>query len=377
MHRAAIISCFFILICIGPAPGAGQRSEDQYLDGIKKFAENKNAAAAKKLSAEFFKAYPNTRHVPDVKLILADAESSPTKAVAQYRSILKNFRYFKKNDYVQYRICEINYLTSNWQELKTESLKGVKTFLKSRFADKFSIFLVFSLMQLGDYEGAEHECRQRIGNNHEYNSLAAALLILASIQKKSSGLSKQYIGTIREIARGFGESDAIPAALFFMGEFYEQKKMYDESYSAYSDLMEKYPGSPEAAEGGQRIKSMIKNNPKRVPYLPGKKIVDAADSIDISPEIDIPDSRPATVFYSLSIGPFGSLKGAEEIKRLLNGYDFIKTVRLKNGYAVYVSRSPDEESILKVKIRLAEEHGLNGRIVRVSIDGKNSYSYGE
>jgi len=366
-----------MVISISPALAVGQKSENQYLDGIKKFAGNKNGSSAKKLSAEFFKAYPKTKYVPDVKLILADAETIPTKAVPQYQSILKNFRYFKKNDYVQYRICEINYLMSNWLELKTEAQNGGKKFPKSRFRDNFSMFLIFSLMQLGDYEGAEHECRRLVGNNHDYNNLAAALLILANIQKKSSGMSKQYIGSIREIAKGFSESDAMPAALFFMGEFYEQKKLYDESYSAYSDLIAKYPGSPEATEGDVRIKSLMKYNPKRATYLPGKKIIDAADSIDISPEIDIPDDKHSMIFYSLSVGPFISLKSAEEIKKLLNEYDFIKTVRLKNGYAVYVSRSPDEESILKVKIRLAEEHGLNGRIVRISSDGKNSYIYGE
>jgi tetratricopeptide (TPR) repeat protein len=367
----------FMVIASSPALGVGQRTENQYLDGIKKFAGNKDGSSARKLSAEFFKTYPKTRYIPDVKLILADAESSPTKAIPQYKSILKNFRYFNKNDYVQYRICEINYLMSNWPELKIESQNGGKKFPKSRFMNNFSMFLVFSLMQLGDYEGAEHECRKLVGNNHDYNNLAAALLILASIQKKSSGLSKQYIGSIREIARGFSESDAMPAALFFMGEFYEQKKLHDESYSAYSDLIAKYPGSPEATEGNMRVNFLIKYNPKRVTYLPGKKIIDAADSIDISPEIEIPENSHSMFFYSISIGPFSSLKSAEEIKKLLDEYDFIKTVRLKNGYTLYVSRSPDEESILKVKIRLAEEHGLNGRIVRISSDGKNSYMYGE
>jgi hypothetical protein len=50
---------------------------------------------------------------------------------------------------------------------------------------------------------------------------------------------------------------------------------------------------------------------------------------------------------------------------------------LKNGYAVYVGRCPDEDSVLKVKIRLAEEYGINARIVRISIDEKNSYIYGD
>ena len=77
------------------------------------------------------------------------------------------------------------------------------------------------------------------------------------------------------------------------------------------------------------------------------------------------------------MGPLASSRKAAELKGLLKDFDFIKTVKLKNGYALYVGRGPDEESALKLKIRLAEEYGINGRIVRISGDGERSYIYGE
>jgi hypothetical protein len=357
--------------------GEALKSESQYMSGLKKFAESRNRDAARTLAAEFLKIHPKTKFVPDVKLILADLETSPKSAITRYRQVQNNFKFYKKNDYAQFRICEIHFLSADWHELKNEAQEGLIKFPASGYRYRFNIYLILSQMQTGEYEAAERECRRLIGTNHDYNDLAAALLLLAHLHKKTSGLSKQYIGAVREIASGFSDSDAMPAALFLLGDFYEQKKSYDESFSAYSDLIAKFQGSPEASEGGKRIKSLMKHDPKKVAYLPGKKIIEAAESIDISPEMDIPDEAEATVFYSISIGPFSSLKSAEKIKILLNEYEPVKIAGLKKGYGVYVSRSPDEETILKVKIRLAEEFGLNGRIVRVSSDAKNSYIYGE
>jgi outer membrane protein assembly factor BamD (BamD/ComL family) len=377
LRKHVTISIIFILVMAGTALSGSEKSEKKYLEGINRLSASKNKTAAEKLAAEFFKNYPGSRHAPEVRLTLAEMETSPREAVSKYRYVLNKYRHFKKNDYVRYRICEIHYLSSEWKELKAEAQKGKKAFPSGAYGDRFTNFLIFAQMQLGEYDEAERECRRLVENNHEYNRLAGALLVLAQIYKKSSGLSRHYINTIREIATGFSESDAMPSTLFLLGEFYELKKMHDESYSAYSDLTEKYPGSPESAEAGKKIKQLLQLTPKKTAYLPGKKIVDASENIDISPEIDLPAEGESRVFYSLAVGPLDSLKSATEMKKLLNEYDFIKTVRLKSGYAIYVSRCPDEESILRVKIRIAEEYGLNGRIVRISSNGKNYYIYGE
>ena len=374
------ISALFCILAAIAARTAGAKplkSEKHYLEAIKKHSEEKNGPGAQKLAAEFLKAYPASTYIPDVRLVLADQETSPSEALLKYKLLVNKFRYFNRNDYAQNKICEIHYLTSNWQELKAESLNAKHKFPSSRYRDRFSMFLIISELYLGEYDSAGEECRHLVENNHEYNTLAAALLLRAYIHKKSSGLSKQYIGTIREIAVGFDKSDAMPATLFLLAEFYEHKKLYNEAYSAYSDLSLKFPGSPEAAEAGKRISVMMKHGPIKVSYLPKKNLVDNTESLDISPDIDLPEKDEPLTFYSIAVGPFSSLKGAAEIKKLLAEYDFVKTVRLNTGYAVYVARCADEDAVLKVKIRLAEEYGLNGRIVRISSDGKNSYSYGE
>jgi len=353
-----------------------RKSEKQYLDDIRKSVKKNKYAAVKKQAAEFFKTYPNSKMVPDVRLILADIEHLPEESITKYRVIVTKYKYYPKRDYAQFRICEIEYLQSRWEDLISDAREGIRLGPGAN-GDRFKFFLIIGLIHKEDYASAEKECRLLIDGNHDYHNMARSLLILSHIYRTTTGLSREYINTVREIALGYGDADTFPATLYLLGEFYEQKRMYDESYSAYSDLISKYPGSPEASEATKRVQALMKHNPRRVFYLPGKKIVDNTESIDITPEMDVPEANGSSSFYSISVGPFPSVKNAKEIKSLLKEFEFIKTVRLKSGYALYVGKSPDEESAMKVKMRLAEEYGINGRIVRISGDGQRSYIYGE
>jgi tetratricopeptide (TPR) repeat protein len=377
LHRLAVIALALLIITAGGPRAHAVKPERQYLRDIRKYSDSKNRRAAEDCAAEFFKAYPESEHAPEVRLVLADLETSPSEAIKKYRLVSDTYAHFTKNDYAQFRICEICYLLSDWRDLKHESVAGEKKFTRSRYRRNFLHFRVLSEMELGDYEAAEIDCGRLIALNHDYNNLAAALLIMARIQKKKTGFSKRYLISLRRIASGFERSDAMPSAIFLLGEFYENKKMYDEAWSAYSDLVSKYPGSPEAKEAATRIGTLAKYGPRSTYYLPGRKIIESTASIDILPEIDPPQAEEAAVFYSLSVGPFATFREADRIKKLLREFGFIKTVSLKNGYAVYVGRCPDEDSVLKVKIRLAEEYWINARIVRISIDEKNSYIYGD
>ena len=368
-----------IIVSIGIflVSASADNTEQRRVDAIKKSLREKNEGEAGKRAAEFIKSFPGSGRVPDVRLIQADLEPSPAEALKLYRHIADRYRSFERRDRAIYRACEIDYIMSKWNDLKAESAEGMALQKNGRYDFDFHLFHVIALMELGEYETAGAECAALIESNHDYNQLARALLVQACLFKKTTGQSKQYIGSIREIAVGFSDSDVMQTALYLLGEYFAHRKMYDESYSAFMDLVSRYPGSPESIEAEKQCRSLARYKPRRVFYLPGKKIVEDAESIDISPDIDIPDEREGTVFYSISLGPFETLKRAREIKKLLGEYDFIKTVKLKNGYALYVARCPGEDSVLRVKIRLAEEFGLNGRIVRVTGDGKNSFIYGE
>ncbi len=382
MRKATIIIATGLLICaiLPQLRLSGARKPENFdrqaFKTIQKLAAEKNHGAVKKESADFFKAHPKSVLVPDVRLILAELETAPREAISKYRTVVTKYRHYSKRPYAQYRICEITYLQSKWDILAREAADG-RRLGKSAYDGKFSFFLINALIHTGDYAGAEHECRRLIDTDHEYRVMARSLLMMAHILHSTSGFSREYIATIRDIALGYADSDAIQAVLYLLGEFYENKRMYNESYSAYSDLVSKYPGSPEAAEASRRIKALMKHGPRCVIYLPGKKLLDTTDKIDIHPEKEMPEENVSSAFYSILVGPLDSSRKAAELKGLLKEFDFIKTVKLKDGFALYVGKGPDEESALKLKLRLAEEYGINGRIVRISGDGDRSYIYGE
>jgi len=372
-----------VLVLSGVAGGGSafpadksRMTEQQCLDAIRKLAKENDRVAVNRRAAEFLKNFPESSLVPDVRLILADVETSPDESIAKYRIVATKYKYYSKRDYARFRICETEYLQSRWQDLVADAREGLKLD-PCAYADRFRFFLIIGLIHREEFDAAEKECRRLIDGNHDYQSMARSLLILSHIYRSTSGLSREYINAIRETALGYGDADAYPAALFLLGEFYEQKSMYDESYSAYTDLTLRYPGSPEAVEAAKRAKALMKHNPRRVFYLPGKKIVDNTESIAITPETDVPDKNGSSSYYSISVGPFSSVKNANRIKSLLKEFEFIKTVRLKKGYSLYVGKSPDEESAMKLKVRLAEEYGINGNLVRISGNGQRSYIYGE
>ena len=279
MHKPVIILIAALLLAFHPRADAERSAgnpgltEKQYVDRIAQLAQRHDGAAANKTAAAFFRAYPRSPRTPDVWILLGDMETTPDSAIDHYRSIITNYKKYRRCDYARYRICEIQYLLSRWEPLRDDALPGTGL-TKSRYYDAFLFFSVISLMRTEAYDRAEQLCRARIETDHDYNNLARTLLILASIHKATTGHSREYINSIREIALGYGSTDAMPAALFMLGDFYQRKRMYDESYSAYLDLISGYPGSPEAAEAAKIIASVKKHNPRRVYYLPAKKIVD-------------------------------------------------------------------------------------------------------
>ncbi len=382
MRSVAVIAAACLLVFaahqqgrLSAARGPG-KSDKQDFRTIQKLAAEKKYGDVKKKSAGFFRDHPDSALVPDVRLILAEIEPSPDEAISKYRTVASKYRNYARRHYARYRICEILFLQSKWELLSREAREGQRVG-NSAYDGKFGRFLVIALIHTGDYAGAERECRRLIDSDHEYGTMARSLLLLSHILRSASGFSREYIATIRDIALGYADSDAIQAVLYLLGEFYENRQMWDESYSAYHDLVSKYPGSPEAAEASRRMKGLMKHNPRRVAYLPDKKLLDGTEKIDIHPEKNLPEDDSSAAFYSISVGPLVSSKKAAELKVLLKEFDFLRTVKLRDGFALYVGKGTDEESALRMKVRLAEEYGINGRIVRISGDGERSYIYGE
>jgi tetratricopeptide (TPR) repeat protein len=214
-------------------------------------------------------------------------------------------------------------------------------------------------------------------DTHDYEKLSKLLILMADLKKKTSGFSKKYLSALKDLAEGFKKSSNHPSVLYLLGEYYQKKKDYNRSYSAYHDLKQKYPNSPEANLALGNIKKLKKKKPLLVDYFPSKKIISEAEDLDISPERKIFKKKVHDNYYAISIGPFPSSQAALQIKRMIKNLGRVRMVQLKRGYLLYVGQLNLLENALQLKIRIGEEYGVNGRIVKIIDDQLKEYVYGE
>jgi len=365
----------FLFLAPGADTSIANTEEPVLLNDIKIHAKKNENAKVLYLAKSFIKKYPTSTFIPDIYWYIGESESNPTKATAAYRQIVKNFPHYKKRDSAQYRICEIEYMNARYDALSRESGKGMALFPKSDYSDNFSLMLVHSYYHLGQFLQAKTTCTSLIEKSHKPDTLSNALLSLANIEIKISGFSRIYITGLRDLAMGFPKSREIPAALYLIGEFYENRKMRDHAYSSYSALVSKYPKSPEAEKAENKIQQLLKHNPRVVEFLPNVDIIHSTESIDISQE-EVPEKVSEKSFFAVSVGPLDSKKSMNDMKKLLVEFDAL-AVRLKNGYMLYVGTCSTADKALSMKIRLAEEFGINGNIVKFNSDSSKKYIYGE
>lgn len=322
----------------------------------------------------FLKKFPGSSYIPNVRLLLADKESDTELAVEKYRSVIKNYSRFPGREYALYRICQILDLKSKWKDLRAESANGIKLFPAGNYLDDFRFMHITAAMMLEDYDAAKSESIKITEHTHDFETLSRAIFLLAESEKKISGNSKPYISNLKELAAGFRKSEIYPSILFRLAVFYDEKKDYDRAYSAYSDTAGLFPDSPEAVMSIQRIEKLKKMNPVKMSYIPDSLTVKNTEELDLSPEYDVKKEKDEN-YYSVAIGPYTKLKDTAGVIKFLKTYDETRKVKTAYGYMIYIGRYTDTESALETRIRLAEEYGINGSIVRISVHEKKSYIY--
>lgn len=356
-------------------------TEKEHLDRIEKAAALGSKEKMEATAREYFKKYPRGNLVADARLILAENEGDPDEAVKQYEKIVANYRYFKKRDYAQYKLCEILYLTSKWEKLRDESIKGIRLFRKSPFENNLKFYLAQSQVQLGKYEIARDVCAEILRQNRQDRIHAETLLLMSLINRKMYGFSRGYLTFLYEFITSCRDSEKMPAAVFMLGNYYESKREFNKACSAYSDIIKIHPRSMESIYAAQRIEALKKYNPRRVDYHLEKMTVKKTDDIDIKPEMDIEDKEESgdAIAYSISIGPFSSLSHSESIKKLLiKDFDPVKIVEItRKSYKVYAGKYANLDAAISMKTRLAEEFGINGIVVRMIRDTGRLYIYEE
>jgi hypothetical protein len=141
-----------------------------------------------------------------------------------------------------------------------------------------------------------------------------------------------------------------------------------------------FPKSPESELSGIQLEKIRGYNSKKTAYIPDKRSIRETDRIDIRPELDIDEreNNKTEIQYSISLGPFLKINNARKIRDLIKK-DFppVEIARLRNGYGVYAGKFMNIDSAVSTRIRLAEEFGINGNIVKIVRDGEKLYIYEE
>lgn len=375
MHTKIIITAATLFLF--SSAFASKSEENKLYKKIYNIYKTQNIKNLNKKSNYFYKKYPKSRYIPDIKVYNIDLEKDYKTSLENYKKIIKNYRYYKKKGKVYLKICNILYLKAKWKELYKYSNKGIK-FARTDFEkNSFSRYKIISLMKIEKFEKAKNHAEKSLYQNHSYSIMSKNLLLLSYLNRKDTGYSREYIYKLREMLIGFQNSEITPANLLLLGDFYEKKKIYNKSYTAYTDLIIRYPKSPESLYAKKAIKRIQPHNPKKEEYIPGKKILTNTSVLDINPEIDLSEKNKSTVTYAVLIGPLNSRLRAQKLKRIISQTGVVKIVYVKNRYNLYTGFKYSSDSILKYKIRLAEEYGLNGRIVRIHNFDKKKYIYGE
>lgn len=372
---AEILVAISILISGHPLFASDIKQETAYNELLDIFRKG-NEEAFEKKAFSWLKAYPESRFVPEVRMMLAEIENDTELAVERYRSVVRYYPDYIKRDLALFKLCQILDLKSKWKELRDESAQGVKLFSSSSYGIEFRFMHINSMIMLEDYDNARSEALSITEKTHDFDSLSRAIFILSEIDRRTSGNSRSYIYSLRELAEGFNKSELYPSILFRLAEFYNEKKDINRAYSVYSDLVKLFPESPEAEMSIAKIEKLKSSKPKKIDYIPDMNMVNNSDTLDIQPEYKV-KILEEEIYFSVSVGPFTRENDAYGLNRLLKNFHDKRIVKARSGYFLYIGKFTDTDSAYQGRIRLAEEYGINGNIVRFSEQGNRSYIYGD
>lgn len=362
-----------------PGGARGVTADAEHFARIKTLADRGGSAELLKETRDFRKKYPSSPHLGEVRFLEAEHERNPSAAVAAYRAAAEKLPE-QKASLARSRACGVLYLSSRWNELYAESRAALKLHGSGPRAAEFMLHQARACIFTEKYERAARLCGEITRVSHDYGDLSSALLILSHIERKTTGYSRSYFATLRDLITGFPGSAIAPTALYLLGKSYQDRGDPGRAHSAYSEITRKYPRSPESVYASERLASLARQPITPADHMPTDDMLKSMDAIDLGSEKDIQerhDDSPGPL-YSISLGPVESAKDARRVANLVKG-DFgpVRIVNLGGRYAVYAGRLGDTRSAMTMKIRLAEEMGLNGRIVRIVRDDRKTYIYGD
>ncbi|MDR3237557.1 MAG: hypothetical protein LBT84_03555 [Spirochaetia bacterium] len=336
----------------------------------------KDSAELQKTAAAFLKKFPAGKYAADVSMVLAENEDDPETAVKKYKSLMTKYKTYGRRDLAQLRVCEIYELQGDWKTLANESLAALKNFPQSAYTGDFQLLYCGAETNLYRYNQSSGAANDIIKHEKNKDTNAHAMLFSANAERYRTGYSRSYVYALREILIEYKKHNIYPAAILLMGDFYEKTGNPGKALAAYTDLKTKYPRAPETAMMRDRLAALEEKGTKPEEYIPDKNTIDKSQKIDLAYRTSA-EERENSSYYSVSVGPLDSEKRAAEIHKILRKFGAVKTVRRNDGFYHYAGRFGTAQDALGAKIRIAEEYGINGNIVRFAGDENQRYIYGE
>ena len=340
---------------LSPAALAGTESEDWR--ALRDASATKSRDEASSLARSFIKNHPQSDHIADARMLLADNETDPARALPRYDALAEKFRNFSRKDEARLSLCRILFLQSRFAECAEEAQKGSESRSAKELREEFVLLRAKALCAQQRYDEASDTLKG--------SGAAEAKNIRAEIATRNGDS-----GAWAELVKG----DYPETALFCLAREYEADGMKDEAFSAYSDLIKKYPHSLEALSSVKPKAALAKRGAKykAVPAAKRQKLE------RLRPEREITETDSSSEEYSVLVGPFYNLKEAGKIKKEMTA-EFGRAVIVKREkeFVIYVGRAPAQEDAVSMKIRLAEEFGFNGAIVNIREEDNREYFYGQ
>jgi tetratricopeptide (TPR) repeat protein len=263
--------------------------------------------------------------------------------------------------------CEILLLQEKWKELHDTALEAVKAGKKSEL---FRLYLAKASFKLGRVKAAEKEC-ERIANMNHGPVLPLALFIQAHAADLRSKSINTFIQDMFDIAQGFPGSGITASVLYALGKKYDSIGDKKNSTETFEELNSRFPRSPEAQMTSSSLRTSSRMNASLTSKIPAKSIPENQNN-----EKNYKTAEKRSIF-SIAIGPIEDSILAKEIINLAKKSAPCRQIKSRRGIMLYCGEADTFEAALKIKTRLAEEHGINGRAVIVSSDGRMKQVYGE
>lgn len=346
-------AAFLLAACLSTAALAGTESEDWRT--LRDAASAKSRDEASALARSFIKNHPKSGHIADARMILADSETDPARALPRYDALAEKFRDFSRKYEARLSLCRILFLQSRFAECAEEAQKGAES--ANELRGEFVLLRAKALYAQQRYDEASETLKG--------NSTPEAANIRAEIVTKNG-----ETGAWADLVKG----DFPETALFCLAKEFEADGMNNEAFSAYSDLIRRYPHSLEALSAAKPKAKLAKLGAKYKAVAAAKR-----QKLErLRPEREITDADSTAGEYSVLVGPFFNLKEAGKIKKeMTSEFGHAVIVKREREFVIYVGRAPAQEDAVSMKIRLAEEFGFNGTIVNIREEDNREYFYGQ